>query len=333
MRIEAFSEGKNLDDPDANEDQLLILPGLGYAVIDGVTDRTGHRYDGMLAGRMAGLLVRDATAAFLLDPANRPLDPARLVASVTAAIQRAYARFGIADIAEKQPARRFGATLALVAQEGGTLRTVLVGDSGVRFDGSDLTLVDPGLDKITAHIRQAAWRWLEGEGAPETDRHRVSRSCVFNGLARLMPDMAPWLDETSLARLRETTVAAAVASHPDVPEADIRTLAEGGIIDGQARFQNNTNSPLSYCVLDGFAVPMGLVQVIDRPLAETRSIELFTDGYFAPGAEPSIESWEAAFAEVERTDPLKLEAYPSVKGTVGRIRADDRTILIVAPQG
>jgi hypothetical protein len=26
MRIEAFSEGKNLDDPDANEDQLLILP-------------------------------------------------------------------------------------------------------------------------------------------------------------------------------------------------------------------------------------------------------------------------------------------------------------------
>ena len=42
MRIEAFSEGKYLDDPDANEDQFLILPGRGYAVIDGVTDISGR---------------------------------------------------------------------------------------------------------------------------------------------------------------------------------------------------------------------------------------------------------------------------------------------------
>jgi hypothetical protein len=37
MKIEAFSEGKNLDAPEANEDRLLVLPGRGYAVIDAAT--------------------------------------------------------------------------------------------------------------------------------------------------------------------------------------------------------------------------------------------------------------------------------------------------------
>ena len=42
MKIEAFSEGKNLDAPEANEDQFLVLPGRGYAVIDGATDISGR---------------------------------------------------------------------------------------------------------------------------------------------------------------------------------------------------------------------------------------------------------------------------------------------------
>jgi hypothetical protein len=330
MRIEAFSEGKNQDDPSANEDQLLILPGRGYAVIDGVTDRTGHRYDGILAGQMAGLLVRDATAGFLLDSANRDFDPAALVAHVTAAIQRAYARFGIAGEARDRPARRFGATLALAADLGEVFRIVLVGDSGVRFDGAELVVVDPGLDKVTAGIRLAAWRSLEARNAGRDACIRVSRSCVFNGLARLHPEMRPWLDEQSLAELRKECVAAARRQFPDVPQADIAILIEGGIIEGQGRFQNNMESPLSYCVLDGFEVPMALVQTLDRPKSAVRTLELFTDGYFRPGTAPTVDAWEAAFAEVERLDPDKLRDYPSVKGTTGRIRADDRTVVIVS---
>lgn len=328
MRIEAFSEGKNLDDLAANEDQLFILPGRGYAVIDGVTDRTGHRYEGMLAGQLAGLIVRDAAASFLLDPANRDVEPEKLVIHVTRAIQAAYARFELAEEARRRPARRFGATLALAAHVGDRLRTVLVGDSGVRFNGEELHLIDPGLDKITAGIRQAAWRLLEAAGAPEVDRHRVSRACVFHGLARLHPDMRPWLDETGLANLREAYIEEATACHPEVPKADIEALTDGGIIEGQGQFQNNTKSPLSYCVLDGFAVPMKLVQVIDHPARDIHTLELFTDGYFTPAALPTIANWEAAFAEVERRDPLKLHHHPSVKGTTGRIRADDRTIVI-----
>jgi hypothetical protein len=256
MRIEAFSEGKNLDDLDANEDQLLILPGRGYAVIDGVTDRTGHRYDGMLAGQMAGLVVRDATADFLLDPANRELDPKALVTDVTSAIQAAYARFGITQEAESRPARRFGATLALAADLGDTIRIVLVGDSGVRLNGEELIVIDPGLDKVTAGIRLAAWQALEAKDAPRDDCLRVSRSCVFNGLKSLQPDMHPWLDAQSLADLRDSYLAEAEAHFPDIPESRPPNPDRRRHHRRPGPIPEQHQSPLSYCVLDGFAVPM-----------------------------------------------------------------------------
>jgi hypothetical protein len=74
---------------------------------------------------------------------------------------------------------------------------------------------------------------------------------------------------------------------------------------------------------------MRLVHVFDRPRESLSTIELFTDGYFKPAAIPSVDSWEASFAEVERLDPEKIDLHPSVKDTSGRIRTDDRTVVIV----
>jgi hypothetical protein len=42
MWIEAFTQAKDPADPGANEDQFLVLPGLGYAVVDGVSDVEGR---------------------------------------------------------------------------------------------------------------------------------------------------------------------------------------------------------------------------------------------------------------------------------------------------
>ena len=92
-----------------------------------------------------------------------------------------------------------------------------------------------------------------------------------------------------------------------------------------------SRGPLAYAVLDGFVVPMRLVRVFDRQKDGLACIEMFSDGYFAPGHEPRVAAWEAAFAEVERLDPLKIGSWPSVKGTIGRVRADDRTVVIVEP--
>ena len=328
MKLEAFSEGKNLDAPDANEDQLLALPEIGYAVFDGSTDITGHLYDGKRGGWLASRIAMQAVADFLLDPKKRPLRPEHLIEHVSAAIRATYARHDILEIARGDPARRFGATLALATDLGETFRFVLIGDSGLRIDGAEVFINDTGLDLVTASLRVEAYRMVGDAGGRAEDRARVGRASAFYGAAKLHPDMLPWLDETKRRRLYERSLTWCRARFPAVPDADIRLLLDTGI-SGQAQFANNTASPLSYAVLDGFEIPPPLVRVIDRPRAAIRSIELFTDGYFKLGATPALNDWEAAFAEVERVDPEKIARYPSVKGSAARMRTDDRTIVIV----
>lgn len=329
MRIEAFTEARTPADPAGNEDQLLILPGRGYAVIDGVTDRTGHRYDGLLAGRLASRAVQQATASFLVDPGEAEVDPTRLVAHVCAAIRAAYDRHGILAIARAEPARRFGATLALAAAREAGWRFILVGDSGLRLNGTELWLNENQLDLVTASLRQEAYRMVAAAGGGAADRARVGRACAFHGAAALHPDMRPWLDGAALATLRGRCLTACRARLPAVPTDDIEALLDGGVMTGQGKFQNNTLSPLSYAVLDGFEAPMDLVRVIDRDAAAVDTIELWTDGYFAPAAAPSVDAWEASFREVERLDPEKIDRYPCVKGSVPGRYADDRTVIVI----
>jgi Protein phosphatase 2C len=329
MRIEAFTEARTPADPGSNEDQLLILPSRGHAVIDGVTDRTGHRYDGLLAGQLASRTVQQAVAAFLFDPAEAELDPARLVMHVSQAIRAAYRRHGILEIACEQPARRFGATLALAAERGDFWRFVLVGDSGLRLNGSELWLNENELDLITASLRQEAYRVVAAAGGGPADRARIGRACAFHGGAQLRPEMRPWLDEAALASLRARCLDACRNRYPAVPAGDIERLIDGGVTTGQSQFQNNTVSPLSYAALDGFEVPMELVRVIERERASVRSIELFTDGYFEPADSPSAHSWEASFREVERVDAEKIDRYPCVKGSTPERHADDRTVIVI----
>ena len=328
MRIEAFSEGKNLDAPDANEDALLVLPGRGYAVIDGVTDITGRVYQGMRTGRLASRLVQRAAADFLTDPAESSCRPERLIERTSAALRAAYADLGILDEVRANPHLRFGATLTLAADLGASFRFILIGDSGLRLNGGELAVVDTSLDSVTAALRQEAYRVVAAAGGDLAAQRNVSRLCSFYGVAELHADMQPWLDSARLAELRAASFARCRALLPQAPSTDIERLLDRGI-SGQARYQNNTASVFSYAVLDGFEVPLALVHVFDRPRESLSTIELFTDGYFRPATTPSVASWEASFAEVERLDPEKIDRHPSVKGTCGRVRTDDRTVVIV----
>jgi hypothetical protein len=330
MRIEAFSKGKYLDDPEANEDQLLILPGCGYGVIDGVTDITGRTFDGMRTGRLASRAVQRAAAEFLCDPDEAGRRPDALIERASGALRDAYARLGLLEEVRADPARRFGATLTLAVDLGPIFRFILIGDSGLRLNGTDMEVVDTGLDLVTATLRQEAYRAVAEAGGDLAAQRQVSRACSFHGLARLHPDMRPWLDEARLAQVYARSRESCARRFPAAPVADIEQLADLGI-SGQTRFQNNTASPFSYAVLDGFDVPSELVRVFDRPRESLQSIELFTDGYFKPGATTDVAAWEASFAEVERLDPEKVGAYPSVKGSAGRVMTDDRTVVIVHP--
>jgi hypothetical protein len=251
-----------------------------------------------------------------------------MIEHVSAAIRASYALHGILESARGDPGRRFGATLTLAADLGETFRFVLIGDSGLRINGVECIANDTWLDLVTASLRVAAYRMVGEAGGGMEERARVGRACAFYGAARLHPDMRPWLDETKRRLLCERSLAWCRARFPAIPEEDMRRLLDTGI-SGQAQFANNTGSPLSYAVLDGFEIPLPLVRVIDRPRAAIRSIELFTDGYFKPGATAALDDWEAAFAEVERVDPEKIDRYPSVKGSSARMNTDDRTVVIV----
>ena len=328
MRIEAFSEGKYLDDPDANEDQFLILPGRGYAVIDGVTDISGRRFDGARTGRLASRIVQQAAVDFLNDPAAPEGGSALLIERANAALRAAYARYDILDQVAASPADRFGATLTLAADYGDTFRFIVIGDSGLRLNGSEVFIDESGLDLVTATLRQQAYAMVEEAGGDLEARRRTGRACAFHGLDAAHPDMLPWLDDAKRATLHARSLARCRARFPSAPVEDIEWLLAHGI-SGQTRFQNNVASPFSYATLDGFDIPPPLVRVFDRPRESVRSIELFTDGYFKTAATADVAAWEAAFAEVELRDPEKIDAYPSVKGTVERMRTDDRTVVVV----
>ena len=327
MRFEAFSEGKNLDQPEANEDQLLILPGRGFAVIDGVTDISGREVGGVRTGRLAAGIVQRATAEFLCGTQAQDASPEALIAQVSTALREVYVRLGILDEVREHPPRRFGATLTLAIDRGDTFRFILVGDSGLRLNGDEVVVIDDGLDRVTATLRQQSYRLIDEAGGGLEAKRAVSRLASYHGAARLHPDMHPWIDPTSLKLLHQRSLAACKARFPDVPEADIVRLLNHGI-SGQTHFQNNTASPFSYSVFDGFEIPIELVGVIDRPRASLRTIELYTDGYFKTGETPDVASWEAAFDEVERDDPEKIGAHMSVKGSAARMRTDDRTIVV-----
>ncbi|MGQ0675182.1 MAG: hypothetical protein ACT4N4_03725, partial [Rhodospirillales bacterium] len=259
MRIEAFSQGKDLDVPEANEDRFLVLPGIGYAVIDGVTDIGGRLYDGMRAGRLASGIVQRAVTEFLSNPETPEIQLERLIGHVSAALRAAYERFGVLDDARVDASRRFGATLTLAADMGASFRFILIGDSGVRLNGTEVSIVDSGLDLITATLRRHAFRLVAEAGGVLEDQRRVGRACAFHGAAKLHPDMLPWLDEARRAMLYERSMKECRRLMPNVTEVDLALLLDTGIA-GQARFQNNTISKLSYAVLDGFNIPTSLIQ-------------------------------------------------------------------------
>jgi hypothetical protein len=248
---------------------------------------------------------------------------------VSAELRAAAARYGGPGAAHGESGGRFAATLALAVDLGGSFRFVLVGDSGIRLNGREILVVDSGLDRVTASLRQEAYRIVEAAGGDLPARRQVGRACAFHGAGALVPEMQPWLDVAMLAALRRAALDRCRRQLPHVPQDHLERLLDRGIA-GQGEFQNATTSPLGYAVLDGSEVPMALVRVVDRPRASVQTIELFTDGYFEPGATPDVDAWEAALEDVERVDPEKIGRYPSVKGTTPETWSDDRTVVIVS---
>ncbi|WP_201836909.1 PP2C family serine/threonine-protein phosphatase [Microvirga zambiensis] len=326
MLIEAFSEAKDPSAPDTNEDRFVVLPGRAYAVIDGVTDRLGTRYNGMLSGQYAATIVKEALEYALTRP-DRPTDTKLLIPILTQAIADAYRTHGTLDAARSDVNYRFSSTLtvALIGDE--TIDIALVGDTGIRINGSRILQIDKDLDLITSTLRQKAWPVIGARTSDPVIQEKTSRRVTWFGTRQPHEALADILDPQDLVLIEQHAVTACVQALPHVPQGDIETLVRGGIVNAQGAYQNNTSTILGYSALDGFEVPLSLVHFERLPRAEVRTIELFSDGYFRPGADFGVASWEEAFRDVEREDPAKVILYPSPKGSTATHWTDDRTYL------
>jgi hypothetical protein len=327
LRIEAFSEARRPDVPDTNEDALLILPGRAYAVLDGVSDRVGSRYEGVLAGRYASGLLQRALER-LVAPADATLDdPLAVVRAMTAEIHGVYERHGIADAVRTDWNRQMASTLALVTLSGDWAHVVLVGDSGVRIDGERVVRPEKDLDLITATLRGRAWIPIAARVADPVERERLSRAVTWAGTRHALAAVAPVLSQPELDVIEWEAIDICLIRLPHLDEPTIAGMVRNGIVHGQGGHQNNPASPLGYASLNGFDIPPALIHVERIARAGLRSLELFTDGYFAAGDGFGVDAWERRFAEVELADPHKVGRHPSVKGSAGGAWSDDRTYL------
>ncbi len=330
MRLEAFSEGKDPAHPEANEDRFVVLPGRAYAVIDGVTDRLGTRYDGMLAGQYGAVLVKEALEDMLGRRGAAPSDARELVPSLTAIIADAYGRHGNLERARGDCNFRFSATLALVLERRDEFELLLIGDSGVRLGMTRDIRIDKDLDRVTATARQHAWAVIAPRTGDPALRETMSRRVTWGGTRQPVTAFDGVLNADDLAAIEAAAIVANLAALPHLPRGDIAGLVQGGIIHAQGGHQNNARSALGYSCLDGFDVPMQFVHHERAPRAGIAAVELYSDGYFKGGDGFGVAAWERAFEEVEAEDPAKIGAYASVKGTLGMLKADDRTYLGVA---
>jgi hypothetical protein len=323
LRIEVFSQARDPARPDSNEDAFVVVPGRAYAVIDGVTDRNGTRYDGMLAGRYAARLVARALQAMFA--AGVP-DAGQIVPALTGTLRAAYQRHGV-DVSASAWGGRMCCTLALAMLGETHMDVLLVGDSGIRLNGATVLQMHKDLDLITALLRRHAWTRIAVRVSDPVERERLARQVVFHGTGQDPAALAPVLDEAALAAIGAEADAACRTALPHVPPADIAFLLRHGIVDGQGTYQNRTDSVLGYASLDGLDIPAGLTQTSRFALRDIQQIELFTDGYVRPAGGFGIAAWEAEFSTTEREDRSKIGAYPGVKGSLPGRWSDDRTYV------
>ena len=331
-QLEAFTLGKKFGHPETNEDSLVVMPNLGYAVIDGVTDRNGTRYGGMLSGQFASRTVKRAIEIFLLaqGQADRPelqfQGGAHFVAYLGAAIHEGYVAHGALGAVEADWKLRGGCTVMAAIVVGDRLEVVAVGDSGIRLNGHDTLQVLKPLDDVTAILRRETWRYYEALGASLETCDRHAASMTWQG-TRNQPEDSATAQPDVVAAIEQRALAACRQHLPDAPEHELLLLIQHGISHGQGHFQNVTEPVLGYGGIDGFAVPRRFVETRSYGLADIETIELFSDGYFKPGTGFGVASWEAAFAEVEAEDLHKIGRYMSTKGTTATQLTDDRSYL------
>ena len=251
------------------EDGIVLTDDFAV-VIDGSTDKTGRRYDGMTGGRFA--LAACAGAFGSLDPGA---DAMSAVSWLTAAVADRLPS-GLA------PSERPNAAFSAYSRERREIWQI--GDVGYWHAGMPEGGACPGkkLDRCAAEIRAAILR----------------------------------------AELARGVTADLLAEHDPGRQAILGLLTHGV-------FGNNPGAgEWAYAVIDGTAVPTGLVVVHWIP-GDVTEVVLASDGY--PLILPTLAASERHLAGLLAHDPLCIGANMGTKGVgPGQASYDDRAYLRLA---
>lgn len=317
MLIEASSIPKFRDLSQPGDDVIALVPQRLIAVFDGATDTVGTLVDGQTPGRFAASAAAGAMVQVTTGAQRGRLGPEELLAAMNQAIARGLAQAGAGRV-------RAGTTAAVVEDLGDTLRFLIVGDSGIRLNGSETFRFHKDVDVLYTAGRVAVFRRLQARGLNGDALEAATRQLVFRGLGQAGQSL---LDADDIAQvLAQTRAACSGRLQPDALVL-VEEMMQSGIAGGQYRFGNLAGHSLGYGVLDGTETRGPDVACFTRPRASVRSIELFTDGYLTCPAGTRLQDWEAEFARVEALDPAKSGAFPGVKGSTSAFFSDDRTVV------
>jgi len=319
MKIESCTTPKYRDLSQPGDDVLVVLPQCLYAVFDGATDTAGVSVQGESPGRLAARQAALAMVRYASAPGQGLATASDLMLAMNQSIASGLAAAGAGPV-------RAGTTAAIVEDAGDSLRFLMVGDSGIRINGTELLRMHKDIDLIFTAGRCAVFRLLQARGWVGDALEQQTRQLVFKGLVQADPALLSAPDVAQLLALAQA--ACAPRLQPDAI-AQVSQLLLAGIAGGQYGYCNRLGHSLGYAVLDGTHTQGPDVLSLSRRKSEVHSIELFTDGYLSCPVGTSVRDWEDEFFRVEAEDFHKCGAFAGVKGSTSTQFSDDRSVLTV----
>jgi len=314
MKISSLKVPKYRELNKEGEDTVLLLPEL-VGVFDGATSFPSDKSainSGKLASEAAATAVAGLYANSLL--AEMSLE------EVCGEIQRTI----VARSANQDEYFKPSTTMAVAAIEKSEVRLMLVGDSGIRVNGTDIYQPLKKIDDVSTDARVEVFNLLENKFSSDDEREYLSREIIFLGLNEAVAN--GHLSQVDADAIVETTTSSGYSAD-EVKVAE--EFLKGGI-KTQHMFANRAGVSFGYSTLskDKFV----MVDAVDLriPRKDVRSIEVFSDGYFSmPNSGVSVCDWEREFSISESQDFYKLAKYKSVKGSTASEFADDRSLVVV----
>jgi hypothetical protein len=323
MLIESCSVPKFRDLSQPGDDILVVLPGRLYAVFDGATDTTGVQVHGGSPGRFAASQAALAMVAHATATDRLARSAPHWLAAMNQSIAQGLTEAGAAGL-------RAGSTCAVVEDPGdGTLRFLIVGDSSIRINGTELIRLNKDVDLIYAAGRVALFYRLQSLGLVGDALEAQARQLTAYGMGHAAnvarAGLVPADIDAVLAEARRVCSPRLKSDAVDLVDG----MLLAGIAGGQYIYCNQTGHSLAYAVLNGGPTQGPDLLSFTRPKSTVRSIELFTDGYMAYPQGTRVKDWEDTFSRVEEEDFSKTAAYAGVKGSTSKQFSDDRTVLVV----